>query len=61
MTTVLRALACYGYQTAGEPEEWRESEPYALVEYLTGAAVRRLPGSDDESWPIEDRDVFLRS
>ena len=56
--TVLSALACYEYQTADDPEDWRESEPYALLTFLQAEAVRRLPGFEDEPWPIEDRAVF---
>lgn len=56
---VLKALACHRHQTAGDPEEWRESEPAALVGRLESEAIPRLPAWEDRpGWPIEDPDVL---
>lgn len=56
---VLKVLACYLYQTAEEPHEWRQGEPAALLDWLEREAITRLPGWDDRpGWPIEDPDVF---
>lgn len=59
--TVLRAAACYNYQTAmGDPETWLLTDPAQFIAFLQSAAVHRLPGADSVPWPVRDRDVFLR-
>lgn len=59
MLKALKALDCYRFQTAGDPEEWRESEPAALVGRLESEAITWRPAWEDRpGWPIEDRDVF---
>lgn len=58
--TVLCAVACFGYQTAGDAaEEWLLSDVKALLDRLAGTAASRLPGYDDVPWPVRSRDVFL--
>ncbi|BCJ71402.1 hypothetical protein CS0771_09460 [Catellatospora sp. IY07-71] len=58
---VLRALACYVYQTAtDEPDVWRTGEAATFVDYLQAQAVRRLPGIETMPWYVEQRDAFLR-
>jgi hypothetical protein len=59
---VLRLIDNYTYQTAGEPEEWRPTEPFGFVHALRGAAISRLPGYGDLPWTLgeADRDIYLR-
>jgi hypothetical protein len=59
---VLRLIDNYTYQTAGEPEEWRPTEPFGFVHALRGQAIVRLPGYKDLPWTIgpDDRDIYLR-
>ncbi len=58
---MLRALACYVYQTAtDEPDVWRAGEAAGFVHNLQAQAVRRLPGIKAMPWYVEDRDAFLR-
>ena len=58
---VLRLIDNYVYQTAGEPEEWRRTEPFGFVDVLAGWAISRLPGYDTLPWTIgeQDRNIFL--
>jgi hypothetical protein len=58
---VLKAVSCYRYQTAGDPEDFEVTEVCGFLDWLTAAAVRRLPGWDEAPWYIEDREVFLSS
>ena len=58
---VLQAIACYRYQTAGDPEHFEPGEVCGFLEWLTAAAIQQLPGIDTAPWYIEDRDVFLAS
>jgi hypothetical protein len=59
---VLRLIDNYTYQTAGEPDEWRPTEPFGFVHALSRAAISRLPGYGDLPWTLgdEDRDIYLR-
>ena len=59
---VLRLIDNYVYQTAGEPEEWRPSEPFGFVYALRNHAIGLLPGYKDLPWSIgpDGRDIFLR-
>ena len=59
---ILRVIADYSYQTAGEPEQWRPSEPFGFIHALQNRAVERLPGFADLPWGLDDdgdRDIFL--
>jgi len=56
---VLRAISCYRYQTAGDPEDFEVTEAYGFLDWLTQTAVHHLPGWGSLPWVIEDRDVFL--
>lgn len=59
---VLRVIANYSYQTSGEPEEWRPSEPFGFIHALQSRAIGRLPGYADLPWGLgdNDRDIFQR-
>jgi hypothetical protein len=56
---VLKAISCYRYQTAGDPEEFEPGEVCGFLEWLTTAAVEHLDGWREAPWCIEDRDAFL--
>ena len=58
---VLKAISCYRYQTAGDPEDFEGTEVCGFLDRLTAAAIRQLPGWDEAPWYIEGRDVFLAS
>lgn len=48
-TDVLKAIACYEYQTCEHPE-WPESEAQTFCRTLRDAAIWALPGMDDGPW-----------
>lgn len=48
---VLKALACFEYQSCEHPE-WRRSEAHAFVQALEARVIRCLPGYDEAAWEI---------
>lgn len=58
---VLKAIACYRYQSCEHPE-WERSEARVFIDALEQKAIVHLPGYDDApGWEIRDRDVFVRA
>lgn len=60
---ILGVIANYSYQTSGEPEGWRPSEPFGFIHALQNRAIARLPGFADLPWGLgnNDRDIFQRA
>lgn len=55
---VLKAIACYEYQSCEHPD-WERSEAHTFVRALEAKMIRSLPGYDDApGWDITDRYVF---
>lgn len=48
---VLKAIACYRYQSCEHPE-WQDSEANAFCNALEHAAINALPGYDAAEWEI---------
>lgn len=48
---ILKALACYEYQTCEHPE-WPTSEAKAFCDVLRHYAINALPGYEDAEWEI---------
>jgi len=48
---VLKAIACYEYQSCEHPD-WEGSESKAFCEALRHAAINALPGYDEADWDI---------
>ncbi len=48
---VLKAIACYEYQSCEHPE-WQESEAHAFCEAFRHAMIGKLPGYDEAAWEI---------
>ncbi len=55
--TVLKAVACYEYQTC-EHDGWEASEAHVFCETLRHKMTTWLPGYDDAPWGIDSRNVF---
>lgn len=49
---ILKALACYEYQTCEHPG-WPESQAHAFCEALKDKMIRNLPGYSEAKWEIE--------
>lgn len=56
---VLKALACYEYQSRHHPG-WPKSEAYQFCQSLRHHAIAHLPGYEGAPWVIEDPKVFHR-
>ena len=56
VVTVLKAIACYEYQTCEHPT-WKDSEAYAFCQELKEKMIRQLPGYDDAPWGLRDEHV----
>ena len=56
---VLKAIACYEYQSCEHPE-WRASQARQFCDALKEVCIHRLAGYDEAPWTISDRQVFLR-
>jgi len=48
---VLKAIACYEYQSCEHPE-WQQSAAYRIMRALEGAAIAALPGWAEAPWGI---------
>jgi len=48
---ILKALACYEYQSCEHPE-WEQSEAHDFCRVLRHAAIWALPGIEDAAWEI---------
>ena len=46
---VLKACACYAYQTCEHPT-WESSEAYTFIQTLKDHSIAVLPGYDDAEW-----------
>lgn len=58
---VLKAIACYEYQTCEHPE-WEESAACAFCEALRSRMIYLLPGYEEApGWDITDRKVYRRA
>lgn len=56
---VLKALACYEYQSCETPD-WSRSEAHAFCDALRHAAIRNLGGYDDApGWEVHSSRVFI--
>ncbi len=51
--SVLKALACYEYQSC-ESSDWPDTRAAAYCRTLAGALIRQLPGYDDAPWEVTD-------
>ena len=58
---ILKALACYEYQSCEHPG-WKTSEAHAYCEALRGEMIRALPGFDEgPGWEITKRSEYTIS
>lgn len=49
---VLKALACYEYQSCETGDEWRASRAHAFCDALRHAMIAMLPGYEDAAWEV---------
>lgn len=56
---VLKALACYEYQSC-EHDGWKTSAAKAFCAALRTACIDQLPGYDDAPWGFADRAYFTK-
>jgi hypothetical protein len=56
----LKAISCYGYQTADDRHRWEASAASAYCEWLRIQLIGYVPGFEDAPWGWQDRDVDLR-
>jgi hypothetical protein len=56
----LKAISCYGYETADDRERWEGSVPEAYCRWLQLQLIYRLPGYDEApwGWQIPDLDAI---